>query len=60
MLAGIANASISMDGMSRSFTTTQSASNAYYGTRIKSYLEQLEVLLPRIRAQYAPLPIGTI
>lgn len=50
--AGIANFSISMDGLSQSIGTTSSATNAGYGSRIIQYEKQLKSQMPRIRDFY--------
>ncbi|MEM9423744.1 MAG: hypothetical protein AAF975_03010 [Spirochaetota bacterium] len=60
ILAGLSSTSISMDGMSRSYSSTQSPTNAYYGARIGNYIKQLEELMPHIRAEFAPMPMGII
>ena len=57
LLAGLSSISKSMDGMSESFSSTQSPTNAYYGARIGNYKKELEVLLAELRSEYAPLPI---
>lgn len=50
--AGIANISLSMDGLSQSIGTTSSATNAGYGARIKQYLEQIKKQIPVLRKYY--------
>ena len=50
--AGIANLSLSMDGLSQTIGTTSSATNAGYGARIKQYLEQLKKQIPNLRRYY--------
>lgn len=50
--SGIASQSISIGGMSRSVSTTSSATNAGHGALIIQYEKQLKDLIPQIRAQY--------
>lgn len=53
--AGIANKSISLDGLSQSIGTTSSATNAGYGARIIQYHKEIESFLSRLRPYYAGL-----
>jgi hypothetical protein len=48
--AGIANQSISLDGLSQTVGTTSSATNAGYGARIIQYEKQIKTLLSTIRS----------
>lgn len=50
--AGIANISLSMDGLSQSIGTTSSATNAGYGARVGNYLKELKDTLPKLRQYY--------
>ncbi len=50
--AGIANISLSMDGLSQSIGTTSSATNAGYGARVGNYLKELKDALPKLRQYY--------
>lgn len=50
--AGIANLSVSIDGLSQNIGTTSSATNSGYGARIKQYLEQIKKQLPTLRRYY--------
>ncbi|MBW1995100.1 MAG: hypothetical protein JRI77_11730, partial [Deltaproteobacteria bacterium] len=42
LLAGFSSQSVSLDGLSESFSSTQSATSAYFGARIVSYTKKLE------------------
>jgi hypothetical protein len=53
--AGIANVSLSMDGLSQTIGTTSSATNAGYGARIINYLKQLKEQIPLLRRYYKGL-----
>jgi hypothetical protein len=50
--AGIANISLSMDGLSQSIGSTSSATNAGYGARILNYLKQIKEQIPLLRRYY--------
>lgn len=50
--AGIASQSISIDGLSQSISTTSSATNAGYGSRIVGYTNDLKRLLPQLKSYY--------
>lgn len=50
--AGIANVSLSIDGLSQSIGTTSSATNAGYGSRIIQYTKQIKDQIPLLRRYY--------
>lgn len=51
--AGIASKSLSIDGLSQSIGTTQSAENSLYSARIRQYgREMKDIDLPAIKAEY--------
>lgn len=50
--AGIASKSIGVDGLSQSISTTASATNAGYGSRIIQYWNDIKMQLPALRAKY--------
>lgn len=50
--AGIANVSLSIDGLSQSIGTTSSATNAGYGSRIIQYQKQIKAQIPLLRRYY--------
>lgn len=50
--AGIASKSISIDGLSQSVSTTASATNAGYGSRLIQYWNDIKRQLPALRAKY--------
>lgn len=60
LLAGFSSQSISLDGLSESFSSTQSATSAYFGARIKSYSDQITDWLKRNRYKYSPIPISFV
>lgn len=58
--AGIASQSISLDGLSQSFNTTSSATNAGYGARILQYSKELKDMLPQLRRKYHPVGLEVV
>lgn len=50
--AGVAQESLSIDAISTSISTTQSATNAGYGARLATYRQKLKELVPEIRRAY--------
>ena len=56
--AGIASQSVSIDGMSESITTTQSAENSAYSARIRQYERQIKVQMPNLRKRYKGLRLA--
>lgn len=50
--AGIANESLSIDGLSQSIGTTSSATNAGYGARIIGYLNDLKLAKTQLKNKY--------
>lgn len=53
--AGIASQSLSLDGLSQSFATTSSATNAGYGARLTQYEKEIKEALPRLQRYYKGL-----
>lgn len=50
--AGIASASLSQDGISQSYSTTSSATNAGYGARLIQYTKEIKERMPAIKRYY--------
>ena len=50
--AGIASQSIGVDGLSQSISTTSSAENSGYSSRINMYIKELRTGLPRLKEHY--------
>jgi len=55
--AGIASKSLSIDGLSQSINTTQSAENALYSARIRMYQGDLKVEMLELRNRYLGLSV---
>jgi hypothetical protein len=60
LIAGFSNMSLSMDGISESFGTTASATNAMYGARINQYLKEIETWLKTNRHKFGSYLMGCI
>lgn len=58
--AGIASQSISMDGLSQSINTTQSAENSAYSARIRQYLSELKTEAPQVKDTYRGITFETL
>lgn len=59
-IAGFSSSSLSLDGVSESFSSTQSATNAMYGARIQVYLKDIENYIKVNRRKFGSWPIGSI
>lgn len=60
LLAGFSSQSISLDGLSESFSSTQSATSAYFGARIKQYSDEITAWLKANRYKFSPPPISFV
>jgi hypothetical protein len=60
LLAGFSSSSLSLDGLSESFSSTQSATSATYGARIKQYADDVEKYIAENRNKYGNFRIGAI
>jgi hypothetical protein len=60
LLAGFSSQSVSLDGLSESFSSTQSATSAYFGARLKSYADHIETILERNRYKFGPPPMSFV
>lgn len=58
LLAGFSSSSISLDGLSESFSSTQSATSAYFGARILSYINLWKEWIKRNRYKHQNIPIA--
>jgi len=58
--AGIANQTISLDGLSQSIGTTQSPEFSGAGARIKNYQDDMKVLESRIKDTYTGINLGVL
>ena len=60
LMSGFSSSSLSMDGLSESFSSTQSATSAYYGARIKEYKDDIDKYVKENRHKFGSMNIGAI
>jgi hypothetical protein len=60
LMSGFSSSSLSMDGISESFSSTQSATSAYFGARIAVYQKEVENYIKENKYRFGFLPIGTL
>ena len=60
LIAGFSSSSLSLDGVSESFSSTQSATSAYFGARIKVYADDVSKWLKDNRRKFGAFPMGMI
>lgn len=58
--AGIASQSIGLDGLSTSFSTTSSATNAGYGARILAYQKEIRDQVPTLMRYYKGVRLSVV
>jgi len=58
--SGLANASVSLSGISESFGTTMSATSAWFGARIKDYSDRLDKWYKNNRTKYQGLKFRVV
>jgi len=60
LLAGFSSQSVSLDGLSESFSSTQSATSAYFGARIIQYQKEVKEWLEGNRMKYGVIPLSFV
>jgi hypothetical protein len=60
LMAGFSSSSLSMDGMSESFSSTQSATSAYFGARIQQYTKELDSFIDEVSRKYGHVSMGAL
>ena len=60
LMSGFSSSSLSMDGLSESFSSTQSATSAYFGARIKEYKDDISSYIKQNKYKFANMPIGSL
>jgi len=58
--AAVASYSLSIDGLSQSISTTNSAENSAYSARIKMYTEEVKKTLERVKSSYRGIGFATL
>lgn len=60
LMSGFSSSSLSMDGVSESFSSTQSATSAYFGARIQVYQKEVETYIKENKFKFGYMPIGCL
>lgn len=60
LMSGFSSSSLSMDGMSESFSSTQSATSAYFGARIAVYQKEVQDYIKANKYKFNHIPIRSI
>jgi hypothetical protein len=60
LIAGFSSSSLSLDGVSESFSSTQSATSAYFGARIKAYQDEIKMYISRNRRKFGRMTMGIL
>jgi hypothetical protein len=60
LMAGFSSSSVSLDGLSESFSSTQSATNAYFGARILEYAKEIKEWMERNRYRHGSFPLSFV
>lgn len=60
LIAGFSSSSLSLDGISESFSSTQSATSAYFGARVKVYQDEVKEYIQLNKWKYSNIPLGSI
>lgn len=58
LMSGFSSSSLSMDGISESFSSTQSATSSYYGARIQVYRDEIKAYIQENKYKFSNLPIA--
>jgi hypothetical protein len=60
LMSGFSSSSLSLDGVSESFSSTQSATSAFYGADIKQYQDEIEQYIQDNKRKFAHLAMGAL
>jgi hypothetical protein len=60
LMSGFSSSSLSMDGVSESFSSTQSATSAYYGADIKEYKDDIEHYIAANKLKFGHIALGAL
>lgn len=60
LMSGFSSSSLSMDGISESFSSTQSATSAYFGARIAVYQKEVQDYIKANKYKFRHFPIRSI
>jgi hypothetical protein len=60
LMSGFSSSSLSMDGVSESFSSTQSATSAYYGADIKEYKDDIQNYISANKFKFGHVIMGAL
>lgn len=60
LMSGFSSSSLSMDGISESFSSTQSATSAYFGARIQVYKDDIKKYIEENKYKFGFKPMGNL
>lgn len=60
LMSGFSSSSLSMDGLSESFSSTQSATSAYFGARIKEYKDDIDAYIKITKQRFGHVAMGAL
>jgi hypothetical protein len=60
LMSGFSSSSLSMDGVSESFSSTQSATSAYYGADVKQYESEIKDYISENRLKFSSIQLGSL
>lgn len=60
LMAGFSSASVSLDGLSESFSSTQSPMNTWFGARTRQYMDEIKHWLERNRYKHGAMPMSFV
>jgi hypothetical protein len=60
LMSGFSSSSLSMDGVSESFSSTQSATSAYYGADVKQYESEIKDYIESNKMKFGFINIGAL
>ncbi|MDR1351669.1 MAG: hypothetical protein LBK05_00175 [Treponema sp.] len=60
LMSGFSSSSLSMDGVSESFSSTQSATSAYYGADVKEYKDDIEKYIAENKMKFGHITMGAL
>jgi hypothetical protein len=60
LMSGFSSSSLSMDGVSESFSSTQSATSAYYGADIKEYKDDIDRYITENKMKFGHIVMGAL
>jgi hypothetical protein len=60
LMSGFSSSSLSMDGVSESFSSTQSATSSYYGADILSYRKEIDDYIAANKMKFGHITLGSL